>query len=115
LFLVGQDEPSCLCAFCLSSKLKARVRHSCRFKATKTDKTRKLVSLLNDKNLFLFFVGFSHETEKGIIATKAKSEKRQKLTKAKTKKPKKQKKQNVNSKMREKRYLNKNSRKSMFM
>jgi len=56
------------------------VRRSCRFKATKTDKNRKFVSLLREKNQFLSV--FAFKPKKAEIATKANSDKRQKVTKA---------------------------------
>jgi len=66
-----------------------RVRRSCRIKATKTDKNRKCVPLLNDKNLFLSV--FRMKPKKAKIVIQANSKKRQKVTKAKrkTKKAKK--------------------------
>jgi len=50
-----------------------RVRRSCRFKATKTNKNQKFVSLLRDKNLFLSV--FAFKPKKAKIATKANSDK----------------------------------------
>jgi len=67
------------------------VRRSCRFKATKTDKNQKFVSLLRDKNLFLSV--FAFKPKKAKIATKANSNKRQKVTKAKRKNRKSEKSQ----------------------
>jgi len=67
------------------------VRRSCRFKATKTDKNRKFVSL--------FLSVFAYKPKKAKIATKANSDKRQKVTKAKRKNRKSEKSQIITAKL----------------